>query len=155
MSSLYIMAISPQLNVELVKIYFQFCRLLVCLIINTFLHRSFSCSWWPVFLIGDLIVYAKDFLFIKFFPTPICSRLFSTLSPIRFSISGFILRSLIHWSWVVCKVNITNLFGFLYTQLSSSTSRICWRYFDYCTVYFCFVYQTSGVHKYVDLCLSL
>ena len=46
--------------------------------------------------IGDLNAWAIDVVFRKLSPEPRRSRLFPTFSSIRFSVSGFMLRSLIH-----------------------------------------------------------
>ena len=47
-------------------------------------------------LMVHLCVCANSALFRKSFPVPVNSRLFPTFSSIRFSLSGFMLRSLIH-----------------------------------------------------------
>ena len=47
-------------------------------------------------LILDLSTYTIGILSRKFSPVPICSKLFPTSSSIRFSVSGFMLRSLIY-----------------------------------------------------------
>ena len=46
---------------------------------------------------GDVIACAIDALFRKFSAVPMCSRLFLTFSSVRFSVSGFYLRSFVHF----------------------------------------------------------
>jgi hypothetical protein len=47
-------------------------------------------------LISDLSACANSVLFRNTFSVPVSSRLFHVFSSIRFSVSGFMLRSLIH-----------------------------------------------------------
>ena len=81
-------------------------RIMLCA--NSENHISFGMQekWFSVsHLSGSLnieergnIVYlmSHDILFTKFSPVPMGSRLFCTFSSISFSVSSFILRSLIH-----------------------------------------------------------
>ena len=78
------------------------------------------------------------------FPVPVSSRLFSTFSSIRFTVSGFILRSLIHLELSCMQGDNMGLFGFFYMQTSSLTSTICFRCCLISCVYFWPLYQKSG-----------
>ena len=83
-------------DVGLVKIFFPFCRLLFCLLTVSFsLQKLFSFTR-SCLLIVDLSAYAIGALFRKLSPVPMHSRVFLIFSSIMFSVSGFMLRSLIH-----------------------------------------------------------
>ena len=100
LTSLYILDISPLSDIGLMKIisslgYFA-------LFWHSIWHKknwqcplpykSFSVSWDPIY---QLFILAIDVLFMKLSPAPMSSRLFP-LSIIRFTLSVFALRSLIH-----------------------------------------------------------
>ena len=70
-------------------------------------------------LIVDLSDCAVDVLFMKLFPVPMCSRLFPTFSSIRFSVSGFKLKSLIHLDLSFVQGDKYDLFSFFYMQTFS------------------------------------
>jgi hypothetical protein len=53
----------------------------------------------PHLSILDLRAWAIRVLYRKFPPVPMTSRFFSSLSSIRFSVSGFMLSLLIHLEW--------------------------------------------------------
>ena len=96
LSSLYILEISPLSDVGLVKIFSHSvgCRF-VLLTVSFALPKlhSFRRSH---LLIADLNVCATGVLSRKGSPVPIRSRVSPTFSSRRFSVAGFILRSLIH-----------------------------------------------------------
>lgn len=87
---------------------------------------SFMRSW---LLIVHLIYCGKGVLFRKSFLVTMSSRLFPNLSSIRLSVSGLMLRSLVHleWSWFLCRVISMDLFGFFYMPQSNLISISCWR----------------------------
>lgn len=92
---LYTLAISPLSHVGLVKNFSQrvgcyFAILTVSFDLQTF---SFMKSY---FWIVDLRAWAVGILFRKISLVPMYSILFTTFSPDRFSVSGFMWRSLIH-----------------------------------------------------------
>ena len=95
-SSLYILNIILLSDVGLVKIYAEFvgCHfvlLTVCFALQKFFSFKRSHQSFVV-----LSTSATGFLFRKLSPVPMILRLSSTLSVIRYSVSGFMLRSLIH-----------------------------------------------------------
>lgn len=88
------------------------------------LYRSFSAS---LRLIYYLCAYAISIMFWKVSPVPMYSSLFPTFSLIRYSVSAFMLRSLINLIlWFV--VDDMTLVAFFYIQTSSMTHSICWPY---------------------------
>ena len=96
--SLYILDISPLLDVGLVKNFFQSvgCRfVLLSYWICPLSYKSFPVSWGPIYLFL-ILNHEAGVLFRKFPPVPMSSRLFPTFSSLRFSVSGFMFRSLIH-----------------------------------------------------------
>ncbi|MBV2150903.1 DUF3704 domain-containing protein [Sphingobium sp. AS12] len=96
LSSLYILEISPLSDVGLVNIFSQSvgCRF-VLLTVSFALQKLLSFRRSHL-LIVDLSVCATGVMFRKQSPVPINSRVFPTLSSNRFSVAGFMLRSLIH-----------------------------------------------------------
>ena len=95
MSSLYILDISPLSEVGLVKIssYSVYCCFFL-LTIYFALQKIFSFMRFHL-LIFDLRALAIDFLFRKLFPESM-SQVFPPISSIRFSVSCFISKFLIH-----------------------------------------------------------
>lgn len=57
---------------------------------------------------------------------PMISRLFPIFSSISFIVSGFILRSMIHVDFSLCKLIKMDLFIFFYINIISLTSTILW-----------------------------
>ena len=96
LSSLYILEIRLLSDVELVKIFFHSvgCRF-VLLTMSFALQKLFSFRRSRL-LIVSLSVCAAGVIFRKWSPVPIRSSVFLTFSSIRFSVAGFMLRSLIH-----------------------------------------------------------
>ena len=96
MSSLYILDISPLLDVGLVKIFSQSVGCHFVLLTVSFALQKL-CNFMRSHLsILDLTAQAIAVLFRNFSPVPISSRLFPTFSSISFSVSGFMWSSLIH-----------------------------------------------------------
>ena len=114
LSSLYILHIRPSSDVELVKIFsYSLGWYFVLMMVSFALENLFSFMRYTV----DLSAYAIDILFRKLSPMPMHARLFPIFSSIRFSVSSFILSSLIHWE-------LTFLQGDRYMYpLNSSTCR--------------------------------
>ena len=77
-------------------------------------------------LIVDLCVYANGVLFKKSPPVPVSSSLFFTFSSSRFSVSGLMLRSLIHLELSFVQMDKYDIFGFVYMPPSSLISPL-WR----------------------------
>ena len=96
LSSLYILEIRPLSDVGLMKIFshsvdYHF----VLLTVSSALQNLFSFRRSHL-LIVSLSVCAAGVIFRKWFPVPMCSSVLPTFSFIRFSVAGFMLRSLIH-----------------------------------------------------------
>jgi hypothetical protein len=94
LSSLYILNITPISDVVLVKIASQSVG---CSWLCALPYRSFPISWGPIFQLLILEPEPLEFCLGLFSPMPISLRLFSTFSSIRFSVSDFMLRSLVHF----------------------------------------------------------
>ena len=97
LSSLYVLdIISPQLDLELVKILSQSVGGLFVLLTVSFALQELCNFMRSHMSIFDLTAQAIAVLFRNFSPVPISLRLFPTFSSINFSVSGFMWRSLIH-----------------------------------------------------------
>jgi hypothetical protein len=95
--------------------------------------------------IVDLIAWATGILFRKLSLVPMCSRLFSTFSSIRFSVSVFMLRSLIH-------LDLSFVQGDKY---GSICTVLRWRWFLSSHGIFLASLSKTQVSKRVDLCRCL
>ena len=104
LSSLYVLDIGPLSEVGLVKIFSILYAVVLSFWQYPFLfHEDQFINRWFYFL-------SCGVLFRKLSSVPIYSMLFPTFSPIRFTVSGFMLRSLIHleefytgWEiWSIC-----------------------------------------------------
>ena len=96
LSSLYILEISPLSDVGLVKIFSHsvgFCFVLLTMSFALQKLYSFRMSH---LLIVSLSVCAAGVIFRKWPPVPMHSSVLHTFSSVRFSVAGFMLRSLIH-----------------------------------------------------------
>jgi hypothetical protein len=102
----------------------------------------------------DHRAWAIGILFRKFPHLPMSSRLFPNFSSIRFSVSGFMLRSLIYLnlSFLQCE-KYGSIFIFLHTYRQTST--IYWRCFLFSLVCFWHHCQGSSDHKCIVLFLGL
>jgi hypothetical protein len=96
LSSLYILDISPLLDVGLVKIFSQSvgCHF-VLLTVPFALQKIFGFMRFHLSIV-DQRALASDVLFRKFSPVSVCSRLFPIFFFISFSVSSFMWRSLIY-----------------------------------------------------------
>jgi hypothetical protein len=93
----------------------------------------------------DLTAHAIAILFRNFSPVPISSRLFPTLSPISFSVSGFMWSSLIHLdltlvkgvrngsihillhdNWQLCQHHLLKMLSFFHWMIFAPLSKINW-----------------------------
>jgi hypothetical protein len=96
LSSLYILDISPLLDLGLVKILSQSVGALFVLLMVSFALQKL-CNFMRSHLsIINLTAQAIALLFSNISPVPISSRLFSTFSCISFTVSGFMWSSLIN-----------------------------------------------------------
>ena len=111
LSSLCNLDISPLSDVRLWKIFHQFvgCHF-VLLPVSFTLQKPFSFKRCHLSIV-DLRAWAIGDLFRKFSPVPMGSRLSLTFSSIRFSISSFVLQSLI---WAFFRVINMDQFAFFY-----------------------------------------
>ena len=147
------MYINPLLIVELMKIFtYSVGRCFVWLMVSFALLFSLMRSHWLIVDLVSLSVFCWEHHLL-------CRRIQGytlTFSSIRFCVSGFMLKALICWSWVLCRLKSVDLFIFLYMQPSTLIIIICWRcclvFFPQCVF---LVYQNSGVHICVDWCLVL
>ena len=96
LSSLYILDISPLSDVGLVQIFSQSVGCHFGLLTVSFALQKLCNFMRFHLLILDLRAYTIGVLFMKFSPVSMCLRLSPTFFSTRFSVSGFIGRSLIH-----------------------------------------------------------
>ena len=96
LSSLYILDISPLLDVRFKKLFSHFCRLPLCPLDSVFALQKLFRFTRSHLLNFDLSDCAIVVLFRKSFPVPMCLRLFSTFFSIRFSVPDFMIRYLIY-----------------------------------------------------------
>jgi hypothetical protein len=96
LSSLYILDISPLLDLGLVKILSQFVGGLFVLLTVSFALQKLCYFMRYHLSILDFTAQAIAVLFRNFSPVPIALRLFPTFSSISFSVFDFMWSSLIH-----------------------------------------------------------
>ena len=84
------------MDVGLVKIFSQSVDCCFVLLTVSFALQTLFCFMRSHLSIVDLRAWVIGDLFRKISPVLICSRLFPTFSSIRYSISGFMWKSLIH-----------------------------------------------------------
>jgi hypothetical protein len=92
-SSLYILDIIPLSDIGLVKILSQSVGYQFVLLALSLPYRTFSVSWGPIYQL--LILSLSHWCSIQ--EVVSCTKVFKA---IRFSVSGFILRSSIHWDFI-------------------------------------------------------
>jgi len=97
MSSLYVLDISPLLDVGL--IFYQSVGCCFALLIVSLDVQKLWNLMRTHLSILDLRAYTIGVLFRKYSPVPMCSRLFPTYSSISFSVFRFMWRSLIYLDW--------------------------------------------------------
>ena len=96
LSSLYILEIRPFSDVGLVKIFSHSVGCHFVLLTMSFALQKLFSFRWSYLLIVSLSVCATGVIFRKWSPVPVCSSVLPTFSSVRFSVAGFMLRSLIH-----------------------------------------------------------
>ena len=84
-----------------------------------------------------------------------CSRLFPTFSSIRFSVSGFMWRSLIHLDLSLVQRDRMDQFAFFCILTSSWTSTSCWKGYLFSTGCFWLLCRSSSDHRCVGSFLGL
>ena len=96
LSSLYILEIRPLSDVGLVKIFSHSLGCCFVLLTVSFALQNLLSYRMSHLLIVSLSVCAAGVIFRKWSPVSMCSSVFLTFSSMRFTVAGFILRSLIH-----------------------------------------------------------
>ena len=96
LSSLYILETSPLFVVGLVKIFSHSVGCCFVLLTMSFALQKVLSPKRSQLLIDSLSVCATGAMFRKWFPVPMHSSALPTFSSVRFSVVGFMLRSLIH-----------------------------------------------------------
>ena len=96
LSSLYILEIRPLSDMELVKIFSHSVGSHFVLLTMSFAFQKLFSFRRSHLLIVSLSVCAAGVIFRKWSPVPMRSSVLPTFSSIRFSVAGFMLRSLIH-----------------------------------------------------------
>ena len=125
LSSLYILEIRPPSDVRLVKIFSHSVGCpFVLLTVSFALQKLFSFRR-PHLLIVSLSVCATEVIFRKWSPVPVRSSVLPTFSSIRFSVAGFMLRSLIHLDLSFMHVDRYGSIFILLHVISSYASTIC------------------------------
>jgi hypothetical protein len=76
-------------------------------------------------LIADFSACAISVLFRRLSPKPVCLRLFSNLNSVKLSVSGFMLKSLIHVDLSFVQGDKYEYIALFNKQTSSFTSTIC------------------------------
>ena len=97
LSSLYILEIRPLSDVRLVKIFSHSIGCCFVLLTMSFALQKFVSFRGSHLLIVSLNVYATGVIFRKWFLVPMCSSVLPIFSSMRFSVVGFMFRSLIHF----------------------------------------------------------
>ena len=95
LSSLYILEIRPLSDEGFVKICQSKGSLFVLLTVSFALQKLLSFSRSHLFIVS-LIVCAAGVIFRKCSPVSMSSSVLPTFSSIRFSVAGFMMRSLFH-----------------------------------------------------------
>ena len=96
LSSLYSLEIGPLSNVGLVKIFSHSVGCCFVLLTMSFALQKIFSFRRSHLLIVSLSVCAAGVIFRKWFTVPMRSSVLPTFSSVRFSVAGFMLRSLIH-----------------------------------------------------------
>ena len=125
LSSLYVLEIRPLSDVGLVKIFSHSvgcCFVLLNMSFPLQKHLSFRRSH---LLIVSLSVCAAGVIFRKWSPVPMRSSVLPTFSSMRFSVVGFILRSLIRLDLSFVHGDRYGSISFFYMLTSSYANTIC------------------------------
>jgi hypothetical protein len=125
---------------------FPICRFRISLIDGVFcliealqFHNVLSINCWYYSM--------NHWCFIgKLCPVSTKSKLFPILASVRFSVSGFMLRSSIYLIWALCRVINMVLFLLSYIQ----TTSFFWRWMLLIKSYVCiYLYTYICIHKYL------
>ena len=114
----------PSVKCEIDEELFPLCRLRFCHIFLDLCLAEVLSFRRSHLLTVTLSVCATGVTFRKLSPVIMHSRIFSTFSFIRFGVTGFMLRSLIHFNLSVCMGIDMDLFSFFYMSASSYASII-------------------------------
>ena len=112
---------------------------------------SFMMSHWLIVLSACAI----GILFRKSFPIQISSKLVPTFFSIRFSVSSFMLKFLIHLDLNFVHRDKYGSIWIFYMQPSNSIRTICWICYLSSSVYFWILHRHSNIHRCMGFCLSL
>ena len=118
LSSFFILGISPLSSVGLVKIFSFSVGCHFVLLTVTFDLQKFLSFRRSHLLIVSLIVCATGAIFRKWSPVSMRSNVFPTFSFMRFSMVGFMLRSLIHLDLSFVYDDRYGSFSFFYMLIS-------------------------------------
>lgn len=118
LNSLYILDITSLLDMALMKIFFHS---VICHFVLLKVSFGLTEAWQfhEVPFIVSFCACAISVIFRKLSPVTVSSRLFLSFFSVSFSVSGLMLMSLIHWTWVLCRVISMDLFAIFYIQKSS------------------------------------
>ena len=125
LSSLYVLEIRPLSDVGLMKIFSHSVGCGFVLLTMSFALQKLFSFRRSHLLIVSLNVYTAGVTFRKWFPVPMHSSVLPTFSSIRFSVAGFMLRSLIHLDLSFVHGDRYGLFLFFYILISSYASTTC------------------------------
>ena len=115
------------------------------------LYHVEASQFHEILFIVDLSAYANSVLFRTSFPVPMSSRIFPFFFSIRFSVFGFMLRSLTHLEMSFVQGD-KYLFLFFCMQTSSLSNIICWKCWLFWVCIFGFLIKNQvsiGVWIYV------
>ena len=136
LSSLYILEIRPLSDVGLVKIFSHSVGCHFALLTVSFALPELFSFRRSHSLIVALSVCATGVIFRKWSPVLVHSNVLPTFSSMKFSVAGFMLRSLIHLDLSLCMVRDIYPFSFFYMLISSYASTIYWICFLFSILYF-------------------
>ena len=149
MRSLYILEISPLSDMGLVKIFFHSLGCHFVLFTMLFVLQKLFNFRRSHFLIVALSDWATAAIFRKWSPVPIQSKLLPTFSSIRFSVTKFMLSSLIYLEWSFLHDGRHESICNLLRVHIQYTNTFCWKCF-FSIAPFWLLCQKSDVHRCVD-----
>ena len=107
----------------------------------------------------SIIVYLSactvGVLFRKLSPVAMCWRLFPTFSSIKFSVSGFMLRALIHLDLSFVQGDRYSICILLYADIQLEQHHLVENIFLFPSYISSFFIKKSSVHSCVNLCMGL
>jgi hypothetical protein len=104
--------------------------------------------------ITNLRGWAIGVLFKELSSVTMYLRLFSTFYSIRFSVSGFMLRSLIYLNLSFCSGDYGSIWILQYADIQLDQHHLL-KMLPSFIVWFCLLCQKSGVHKCVCVCVCV